>query len=153
MDNNIIMGDIVFDVKPDAVPYNCRISYKVPQICLIMYLCGWNCTCSLVKLQIISHFLKSDNIDDLIAYIDGQGKIPVIRFDSTVNSTLKFAVAYGLVNQEKNGKFKLSENGKNFVSQIVKNKELLVYETNTLKTLSKKLSEEKIKELFDPRRY
>lgn len=32
--------DIVFDAKPDAVPYNYRISYKVTQLCLIMRICG-----------------------------------------------------------------------------------------------------------------
>jgi hypothetical protein len=32
--------DIVFNAKPDAVPYNYRISYKVTQLCLIMRICG-----------------------------------------------------------------------------------------------------------------
>ena len=47
-----LQGDIIFDAKPDAVPYNYRISYKVSQLCLIMYICGWGTSCSLIKLHI-----------------------------------------------------------------------------------------------------
>ena len=32
----LVYTDIVFNAKPDAVPYNYRISYKVTQLCLIM---------------------------------------------------------------------------------------------------------------------
>ena len=54
-----LQGDIVFDAKPDAVPYNYRISYKVSQLCLIMYICGWGTSCSLIKLHMISFALLS----------------------------------------------------------------------------------------------
>ena len=30
-----VQADIVFNAKPDAIPYNYRISYKVSQLCLI----------------------------------------------------------------------------------------------------------------------
>ena len=41
MDNSSLQyTDIIFDAKPDAVPYNYRISYKVTQLCLIMRICG-----------------------------------------------------------------------------------------------------------------
>ena len=54
-----LQGDIIFDAKPDAVPYNYRISYKVSQLCLIMYICGWGTSCSLIKLHMISFALLS----------------------------------------------------------------------------------------------
>lgn len=64
METNVFPhADIVFDAKPDAVPYNYRISYKVSQLCLIMRICGWGGTCSLIKLHMISFALISrDNI-------------------------------------------------------------------------------------------
>lgn len=37
-DSPLQYDDIVFNAKPDAVPYNYRISYKVTQLCLIMAL-------------------------------------------------------------------------------------------------------------------
>ena len=61
-----LQGDIIFDAKPDAVPYNYRISYKVSQLCLIMYICGWGTSCSLIKLHMISFALLSrKNMDNL----------------------------------------------------------------------------------------
>lgn len=48
---SLLRGDIIFNSKPDAVPYNYRISYKVSQLCLIMRICGWGDSCSLIKLQ------------------------------------------------------------------------------------------------------
>lgn len=51
--------DIVFNAKPDAVPYNYRISYKVTQLCLIMRICGRGDVCSLIKLHLISFALIS----------------------------------------------------------------------------------------------
>lgn len=58
-DNPLIRADIVFDAKPDAVPYNYRISYKVSQLCLIIRICGWGDTCSLIKLHMISFAMIS----------------------------------------------------------------------------------------------
>ena len=70
-DNPLLRGNIVFDAKPDAVPYNYRVSYKVSQLCLIMRICGWGDTCSLVKLQMISFALFSrTNMDRLIKFAE-----------------------------------------------------------------------------------
>jgi len=33
---DLLKNGIIFDAKPDAVPYNYRISYKVAQLCLIL---------------------------------------------------------------------------------------------------------------------
>ena len=79
-------SSIVFDAKPDAVPYNYRISYKVAQLCLIMRICGWGDVCSLVKLHMISFALIShDNMKKLIDYTDESDSVPVVRFDPAVN--------------------------------------------------------------------
>ena len=60
VDDSLIKGDIVFNAKPDAVPYNYRISYKVSQLCLIMRICGWGDSCSLIKqcFELIVYGLK-----------------------------------------------------------------------------------------------
>lgn len=36
---NLIKEGIVFDAKPDAIPFNYRISYKVSLICMIIKVC------------------------------------------------------------------------------------------------------------------
>ena len=51
MDTYLLADKIVFDSKPDAVPYNYRISYKMAQICLVIAKsCRGRAGCSLVKL-------------------------------------------------------------------------------------------------------
>ncbi len=150
-DNPLLRGDIVFDAKPDAVPYNYRVSYKVSQLCLIMRICGWGDTCSLVKLQMISFALFSRiNLERLIKFADDRLlTLSIVRFDPAVNKALTFAVAYGFVVQLKTGSYKLTDRGHNLADQIMMAGDLMVTEILDLKELSKKLTESKIKELTD----
>lgn len=91
VDDSLIKGDIVFNAKPDAVPYNYRISYKVSQLCLIMRICGWGDSCSLIKLQMISYALfSSETMSHLINYAEGYGPAPIVRFDPAVNRSLQY---------------------------------------------------------------
>lgn len=45
---------IVFDAKPDAIPFNYRISYKVSLLCLIIKMCCGRRGCSLIKMHIVA---------------------------------------------------------------------------------------------------
>lgn len=143
---------IVFDAKPDAVPYNYRISYKVSQICLILdKSCRGKSGCSPVKLHMISFALSSKTImERLIVFAQRESALPpIVRFDPAVNRAVSFAIADGLIFQASNGKYVLTDKGRMLVSEIEKDSELLVVEKQELKTLSKKLTDEKIKRLAD----
>jgi hypothetical protein len=150
-DNPLLRGDIVFNAKPDAVPYNYRVSYKVSQLCLILRICGWGDSCSLTKLQMISLALFSrDNMAKLITFTENEFSTPpIVRFDPAVNKALTFAVAYGFVSQQKNGNYKLTKVGHNFAEQIKMSKDLMATEIQNLTELSKKLTESKINDLID----
>lgn len=150
VDDSLIKGDIVFNAKPDAVPYNYRISYKVSQLCLIMRLCGWGDSCSLIKLQMISYALFSEEtMVRLVDFADGVGPAPIVRFDPAVNKALTYAIAYGFVSQQKTGNYKLTAKGHNLAEQIKIAGDLMITELSRLKELSKKLTEVKIKELTE----
>ena len=150
VDNSLIKGDIVFNAKPDAVPYNYRISYKVSQLCLIMRICGWGDSCSLIKLQMISYALfSSETMSQLINYAEGYGPAPIVHFDPAVNKALTFAIAYGFVSQQRNGNYKLTTKGHNLAERIKIVGDLMTSELSSLGDLSKKLTEVKIKELAD----
>lgn len=150
VEDSLIKGDIVFNAKPDAVPYNYRISYKVSQLCLIMRLCGWGDSCSLIKLQMISYALFSaETMAQLIDFADGIGPAPIVRFDPAVNKALTYAIAYGFVSQQRTGTYKLTTKGHNLAEQIKIAGNLMVTELSRLKELSKKLTESKIKELTE----
>lgn len=149
-DNSLLRGDIVFDAKPDAVPYNYRISYKVSQLCIIMRICGWGDICSLIKLHMISFALFSrDNMDKLVAFAEGEGSAPIVRFDPAVNKALTYAIAYGFIEQQRTGKYSLTDRGKRLADQIRLVGNLMVTEMSDLNTLAKKLTETKVKELVD----
>jgi len=146
----MLLGDIVFDVKPDAVPYNYRISYKVSQLCLIMHICGWGNACSLIKLHMISFALFSDdNMSRLIKFIERTGNTPLVRFDPAVNRALTYAIAYGFIEQQKANNFKLTDQGKKLAEKIKLVGDLMVTEIKNLSILAKKLTEGKIKELVE----
>jgi hypothetical protein len=149
-DNPLLHTDIVFDAKPDAVPYNYRISYKVSQLCLIMRICGWGDVCSLIKLHMISFALISrSNMTKLIEFADGTGIAPIVRFDPAVNRALTFAIAYGFVEQQRTGNYKLTERGRRLADQIKLVDDLMATEISDLNTLAKKLTETKVKELIE----
>lgn len=141
---------IVFNPKPDAVPYNYRISYKVTQLCLIMRICGRGNVCSLTKLQMISFALISqDNMKKLIEYADNMSSTPIVHFDPSVNRAITYAIGYGLVQYKSSSKFKLTDRGKMLAEYIETIDDLMKFEKQELLALSKKLTESKVNELID----
>ena len=142
--------DIVFNAKPDAVPYNYRISYKVTQLCLIMRISGRGDVCSLIKLHMISFALISqENMRKLVDFADGIGSAPIVRFDSSVNRALTYAIGYGLIKRQQNAKYKLTDRGKQLAEQIKVVGDLMVIEIGDLNLLAKKLTERKVEEIVD----
>lgn len=142
--------DIVFDAKPDAVPYNYRISYKVTQLCLIMRICGRGDVCSLIKLHMISFALISQgNMRKLVEFTAGTGGAPLVRFDPSVNRALTYAIGYGLIEQLQNAKYRLTDRGRQLAEKIKIVGDLMVVEINDLNTLAKKLTETKVNEIVD----
>lgn len=154
MENLILTNEIVFDSKPDAVPYNYRISYKIAQICLIISKsCNSRAGCSLVKLHIIAGALNTKEcMKDLEDFVNEKMTFMLVRFDPAINRAIKYAMADGLVIQLKNGMFKLSEKGKKLIKQIDK-EEVLEKEKQFLKELGTKLTNDKIESLMSLWRY
>lgn len=151
----LLSDTIVFDSKPIAVPYNYRISYKISQIMLIISLCCSRGGCSLVKLHMISMALSSkDSMEKLLDFANrGLTEIPVVRFDPTVNRALLFAISEKLIVQQKDGKLRLTVEGKNYISAIINDKTLMVREKNSLNQLSTKITEKVIGDIMTNWRY
>ncbi|WP_146021737.1 MULTISPECIES: hypothetical protein [Anaerotruncus] len=149
-DISLQYDNIVFDAKPDAVPFNYRISYKVTQLCLIMRICGRGNVCSLIKLHMISFALISQvNLMRLIEFAEGTGSVPIVRFDPAVNRALTYAIAYGLIERQQTAKYKLTDRGQRLAEQIAVVGDLMVVEISNLKLLAKKLTETKVNEIVD----
>lgn len=150
MDKYILTDEIVFDAKPDAVPYNYRISYKLGQICLIIgSSCSGRSGCSFVKLHIISSALNTRKyMEDLMKYIDGRTSYTLVRFDPAVNRAVKFALADKLISQLKNGSLKLTDKGKTLLNQIKDDNNLMIREKEYLAKIGNRLTEKKIENLM-----
>lgn len=154
MSNYILSDNIIFDSKPNAVPYNYRISYKIAQLCLIISKsCRGKAGCSLIKLHIISNALNAKKyMLDLEKYVNDYTSYVLVSFDSAVNRALNFAIADGLVFQLKNGTFKLDEKGELFIKKI-NDEEIMQEEKNFLDKLGFKLTEKKIEQMMSIWRY
>ncbi len=154
MSDYLLTNEIIFDSKPDAVPYNYRISYKMAQLCLIIFKsCSGREGCSLVKLHIISNGLNTEkNMRELEDYVNERMGFMLVRFDPAVNRALKYAIADDLVAQLKNGTFKLTKNGKEFIKRIEK-EDILLEEKSFLNKLRTRLTKEKIERLMSLWRY
>jgi hypothetical protein len=154
-DKYLLTDEILFDPKPDAVPYNYRISYKLAQLCLIFNMCCGRGGCSIFKLHMISVGLSTkEEMSKLLNFAhDPHLRYTVVRFDPAVNRAIKYALAEKLIIQQKNGTFKLTQKGKDFVKKINKNSDLMIEEKEYLSQLSDSLTEKKIKDLMSAWRY
>lgn len=142
--------NIIFNSKPDAVPYNYRISYKVSQICLILAKTARGRTgCSAIKIHLISFALIcKPAMERLDAFVHSESAPPpIVRFDPVVNKAINYAIADGLVYQHQNGNYSLTSKGESLVLDIDKDFELLVAEKLALERISKKLTDKKIRSL------
>lgn len=143
--------NIEFTYRPDPVPYNYRISYKVAQLCLILHFILKRGGCSFIRLQMISVALTSNyDMVQLKDYLNGNlPDYSIIKFDPAVNIALQYAMAENLINMQKDGKYKLSVNGKKFSEMIVKDNSIMKNEKELLSFLSGRISEEDVSKLIN----
>ena len=146
---------ILFTDRPEAVPYNYRISYKVAQLCLILARACGRGGCSTLKLHMISLALTSDSdMNRLIDFASEKiNEYRPIRFDPAVNRALNYAVADNMFLQQANGLYRLTDKGKKFVSKIDDDTNLMSREKEQLHLLSNQLTEAKIKDMMSLWRY
>lgn len=147
-------NDIIFNAKPDAVPYTYRLSYKISLICLIIHLCCPRGGCSIEKLQMISSAVINENdFKSLIAFIDNNNVLDtIIHFDPTITRGIKYALGDKLLGQQNNGYYKLSSHGKNFAKSIA-TKNIMLKEKHYLNIISSNLTQAKINYLVSQWRF
>jgi hypothetical protein len=142
----LLTDNIIFDSKPDAVPFNYRLSYKVGQICLILSM--GNGGMSLLKIHLLSMALYTkEGMTLLKDYVDNNINYTIIRFDPVINRALNFTIGDGLVSQQKNGLLRLTKKGKQFVDLINKEINIMLKEKHFLSEYANRLTEDKIKKL------
>lgn len=155
-DNYLLSDNIIFDSKPEAVPFNYRISYKMGQVCLLLDKCGGRKSLSIVQIQMIATSMNNEEEKkNLLAFCSSNNRMLVttVRFDPAINRILKYAVADGMVRQLVQGTFRLTDKGKKFVKIIMNDDCLMKDEKDFLNKLSDGLTQEKIADLIQVWRY
>lgn len=150
MNLELINNDIIFDAKATAVPYNYRISYKISLVCLIIGKCCGKKGCSAIKLQMINAaIITSKGRKELLALTSQRNvnEIALVRFDPAISRAINFALSDDLIFRQGNGLFRLTDKGKQLLSEIDKDSLLMVVEKNFFQELSNKLTEELIEEI------
>ena len=145
----ILTDYIVFDSKPDAVPYHYRLSYKIALACLILRLSCGRSGCSLSKLHLIIVSMYSEKEKaTLLKYANRENnQYLVLRYDPTINKTVDFMLADKIMFQQGNGLFRLTVSGKSLFEKIMDDESLLINEKEFLNRLSNKLTENLIDKL------
>lgn len=140
------IAGIEFTSRPDPVPYNYRITYKVAQICLILHMLVKNGGCSFVKMQMVSTALTSSyDMNQLMLFANGDlPDYSIIKFDPSVNYAIQYALVEGLMITQKDGKLKLTDRGKQYCEAIMEDTNLLLSEKKELQQLVGKVSEKEI---------
>jgi len=148
---NLANKEILFDSKPEAVPYNYSISYKVSLICISMALCCGRSGCSLIKLQMLSSAVSNpETKSQLLGFLNSKLRRQLlVRFDPVVNRALDFCLVDKLIYQQANGLFRLTQKGKDFAAAIKADKDILRIEKDILDKISLNLTEDKITDLTD----
>lgn len=146
---------VIFKAKPDAIPYNYRISYKISIICLMIYSCCGRRGCSLIKMHIIGSALSDNRFrQKLMKFLNSHLQYNfIVRFDPALNRALDYALADDMLVQQGNGTYRLSEKGKKLARAISEDKDIFRLEKEILGEISLSLTEERIKEISERWKY
>ena len=143
-------SSIVFHERPDSIPYNYRISYRVAIIALIISICSPRKGCSLVKLQVINDALSNkDLIGEIKHVLECKISNVVVQFDSSLNRALNYAIADGLIIQQDNKAFRLSKSGRTFVKALMEDEGLLCNEKERLIDINSNLDETTLSKILE----
>lgn len=134
--------------RPTPVPYNYRITFRMAELCLIIKKSTKLGGISLSKINILSDALSSQSsLSRLKDFIGKDEEEYRIKYDPIIIRILQYLMYDGLIVQQKNQKYKLTDKGKSFVNKIEADDLLLSREKTLLAEIGKSLKEEKIQQL------
>jgi hypothetical protein len=141
---------VVFDPKPEAVPYTFRISYKIPLICLILRLLGRDAGCSMIELSFITSALVFNiRMQRILSFIDDPVKFPLEIYETIASDAVPLTISCGFATRSSHGKYQLTSSGQSLADEIIASGSVMTLQIERIKLLAEKLSPEKFKDIMD----
>lgn len=139
------MAKLKFTRRPTPVLAEHRPLYKMAQALLIIDICGRGQRCSLIKLHLINWALKSPSRIDSLQRASRTKNLalPIWGFDPALAIALQLAIEEGMLAIEGNG-LSTTEKGSDFLKEILKDKDSLKSERDSLSSIGKGLTEQMV---------
>lgn len=134
--------------RPSPVLVEHRPLYKITQLLLVLHISSRGGKSTLPRLHLFNWALKStDRIQKLVAAAEAKVlHITAWGFDPALAIAIRFAVAENLVTRTSTG-YQLSDKGKAFVTEVVKNAAAFPAERKLLEKIGKDITENMVEKV------
>lgn len=138
---------VVFSQRPDAIPGDLRLSWRLPMLCMLLRK-FWGSSTSLECLHTVWWAVRTRETRDLFLRWYQGLKRPdevLVRFDPSLTLTLDLAIGEGLVVVSESRAIVLTADGQRLAEQTWQQKDAFTEEKaflGTLPTLSQRLLKE-----------
>jgi len=141
IEDSLKFDKIIFNRKPEAVPYKNRISYKMMFGALLIKYTSPSSGCSLEKMQIISSYYFNKNEQDNFIYML-ENSVQRISFkeDLFLVKAVKYMYSEKILKLQKDGKYRLTKKGKELVG-IIEKEDAFLNEIHFFEKIGNRFSE------------
>jgi len=135
-------GHLLFERRPSPVLVEHRPVYKISQLLLVLHITSRGGKSTLPRLHLFNWALK--RTDRIWKLVDA-AKAKVLRitawgFDPALAIAIRFAIAEDLMQPTSTG-YQLSEKGRNFIVEVLKDSDAFASERILLKEIGKDVTE------------
>lgn len=135
-------GRLRFERRPSPVLVEHRPVYKISQLLLVLHISSRGGKSTLPRLHLFNWALKrTDRIRKLVDAAKAKVlQVTAWGFDPALAIAIRFAVAEDLVQSTSTG-YQLSEKGRNFIVEVLKDPEVFANERTLLTEIGKDITE------------
>ncbi|MFF1423146.1 hypothetical protein [Streptomyces sp. NPDC058280] len=146
-----ISNSVVFTRRPDPIPGDLRISWRLASLTLTLRRCRAN-TANIEQIHVLTWGLRSTQGRTAISEWFVNGRKPqdlVIRHDPSTSRTINLAIAAGLAKRNPNTSISLTSTGERWANKLWSQKGVLVPEKRFLSTLPARITQKSVSDLLD----
>ncbi|MFD0166208.1 hypothetical protein ACFVJH_18915 [Streptomyces decoyicus] len=146
-----ISNSVVFTRRPDPIPGDLRISWRLASLVLTLRRCRAN-TANIEQVHVLAWGLRSAQGRKAISNWFVNGRKPqslVIRHDPSTSRTINLAIAAGLAKRNPNTSISLTADGERWANRLWSRKDVLIPEKQFLSTLPARITQKSVSDLLD----